>query len=348
MIFGSFLEYIYCGFARPMLQLYMEAGGTVYSETAYFFHNNAILTGGRNMIAESGTLRLDERQQEIISFYSPEFQYHNPEAVLTRQRTVRWHWHPALEFVHVLEGDALFSLPHIEVIVPEGAILILNSEVSHSACALDSDVPAYYHTHMISAELLAGGVGSFIKTKFFDPIMRCSELPYHLITKDMPIHAEACRLFEEAFHAADDKDYLMELKIRQNLTQLWLIFIEATRETWENYTPKNDYRSERIKLMLAFIQQNCTEKLTLEQIAASAGISTRECLRCFQTMLKTTPIEYLNECRVRRAADILQSGKSNMTEIALECGFSSASYFCRMFKKITGQSPTRYRNTYPR
>lgn len=299
--------------------------------------------GDFNMKITSGSLKMDERQQEIIQYYSRDFQYRNPEAILNAQRTVPWHWHRALEFVHVLTGGARFLLPQQEVLVPPDTILIINSEVSHAAVANDVNLPAQYHTHLVNPDLLSGGIGNFIKNKYFDPVMQCSALPFYLITPDMPVHAESVRLFEEAFTAADNHDELMELKVRQNLTQLWLIFIEATQEIWRNATPGNDLRSQRIKQMLSYIQENSTEKITLEDIAGSAGISTRECLRTFQTMLKMTPFEYLIDCRVRRAADLLLNSTDSILDIALACGFSSSSYFCRIFKKNTGHSPSDYK-----
>lgn len=288
-------------------------------------------------------IQLDDRQQEIIPYYSPDFQYRNPEAVLTPTRSVPWHWHRALEFVHIISGTCDFRLPQLNLTLPTDAIIIVNSEVFHACGTADANVPVYYHTHMINPDLLSGGLGNFIKNKYFDPIMQCSELPYYMILPGAPMHAEAVRLFEEAFKACDDDDPLMELKIRQNLTQLWLMFIEDTQEIWRNSVPGNDFRSRRIKQMLAYIQENCAEKLTLEQIAASADVSTRECLRTFQTMLKMTPFEYLIDCRVRRAADRLLSTSDSILDIALSCGFSSASYFCRIFKKTTGQSPSEYK-----
>ena len=98
--------------------------------------------------------------------------------------------------------------------------------------------------------------------------------------------------------------------------------------------------------MLSYIQENCAEKLSLESIAASAGVSQRECLRCFQALLKTTPFEYLNDCRVRRAANMLTETTASITDIALNCGFGSASYFCRIFRRFMHASPSEYKRQH--
>ena len=58
--------------------------------------------------------------------------------------------------------------------------------------------------------------------------------------------------------------------------------------------------------MIAYIQENFAEKITLEDIADSAAVSTRECLRCFKTSIHQSPMEYLIEYRIRAAKKLLE------------------------------------------
>lgn len=257
-----------------------------------------------------------------------------------------WHWHPALEIVYVISGTALYSVPQTEVIVPPRGILFINSGVFHAARALNNDDPVEYRCHLVDPSLLCNGEGGAIKTKYVDPVTKCAALPYFVILPDNPVHAEALALLTEACALADQGAFMYEFHVRQRISRFWLMMIEATQDIWRNQKPEADYRSERIKKMVAFIQDHSAEKLTLEQIAASTDISTRECLRSFQSMLKMTPFEYLIDCRVRKAAVLLQSTTGSITDVAYACGFSSASYFCRIFKKITGQSPSSFKRTH--
>ena len=100
---------------------------------------------------------------------------------------------------------------------------------------------------------------------------------------------------------------------------------------------------DRILSMLSFIQENFSEKLTLEQIAASAAVSTRECLRCFRTSIKLSPMEYLMDYRIQSAKKLLESTDKNIADIALQCGFNSCSYFTMQFHKLCGKTPATYR-----
>lgn len=288
-------------------------------------------------------LCVDENQREILQEVTWEFPYFNTGIWLSSTRRAPWHWHPAFEIVYIVSGTALYKTPQAELIVPPDGILFINSGVFHSAETIDNNVPVEYRCQLVEPNFLAGGSGSLIYRKYVDPIVQCTDLPYTLILPGDPMHAEALALLRQAIAAAEAQDLMYEYRIQQNLSHFWLMFAQKTMDVWLNSAPKNDARSDRVKQMLAYIQNNSAEKLTLDDIAASAGISTRECLRCFQNTLKITPFEYLIDCRVRRAADMLISSTESITNIALSCGFSSSSYFCRIFKKVTGHSPSEYK-----
>ncbi|MCR5747386.1 MAG: AraC family transcriptional regulator, partial [Lachnospiraceae bacterium] len=85
------------------------------------------------------------------------------------------------------------------------------------------------------------------------------------------------------------------------------------------------------------------DRISLSDIAASASISDRECLRCFQNNLGTTPFTFLLRYRCRVAADRLKRSADPVTEIAYGCGFSSPSYFGKIFRQEMGWSPSDYR-----
>ena len=105
---------------------------------------------------------------------------------------------------------------------------------------------------------------------------------------------------------------------------------------------------ERIQLMLAYIQQHFREKLTLEQIAAAAAVSERECLRCFRSCIQTTPFTYLTDYRIQVAERLLRTTNLSVTEIALETGFSDGAYFSKLFRQARSVSPTQFRKNLRR
>lgn len=83
--------------------------------------------------------------------------------------------------------------------------------------------------------------------------------------------------------------------------------------------------------------------MTLAKIAQSAAVSENECLRCFRTMLGSTPIRYVKQVRVQRAAELLAATDRKISDIGGSCGFQEMSYFARVFREYKGCTPKEYR-----
>jgi len=99
---------------------------------------------------------------------------------------------------------------------------------------------------------------------------------------------------------------------------------------------------KRIKAMLSHIEQHFSEPVTLTDIAAAANISTRECTRCFRSVIGETPFGYLTRVRVSAAAAMLAERDCTVTEAAMACGFDNLSYFAKVFRRAMGITPKAY------
>ena len=79
------------------------------------------------------------------------------------------------------------------------------------------------------------------------------------------------------------------------------------------------------------------------RIAASVALSESACLRSFRQMLGITPIQYVKQFRVEKAAELLRSTRLKTGEIGAECGFTDGSYFIKIFREIKHCTPKEYR-----
>ncbi|WP_445928165.1 helix-turn-helix transcriptional regulator [Levilactobacillus sp. HBUAS70063] len=78
-------------------------------------------------------------------------------------------------------------------------------------------------------------------------------------------------------------------------------------------------------------------------MASNAQISRTACFRIFQSVFDKTPNEFLNDYRMSMALSFLKDTSQPLTEISLNCGFQSASYFGKKFKSSFGMTPKQYR-----
>jgi len=99
---------------------------------------------------------------------------------------------------------------------------------------------------------------------------------------------------------------------------------------------------ERVDRVVAILRRNLAEPPTLEEIGREVGCSPFYLSRTFSRETGMTIPQYLRKLRTERAAELLKSGKYNVTEAAMEVGYSSLSHFSQAFCQTMGCCPALY------
>jgi AraC family transcriptional regulator len=86
--------------------------------------------------------------------------------------------------------------------------------------------------------------------------------------------------------------------------------------------------------------------LSLDDLAHAAAMSRYHFLRCFKTQVGATPYAYLQQVRLQRVAALLRASSRPITDIALDCGFTSPSRLSVAFRRRYGCTPSSYRDTH--
>lgn len=141
-------------------------------------------------------------------------------------------------------------------------------------------------------------------------------------------------------------EYHLQVKSMLNL-----LLIELVRNF--GYTDESGSVSsmqfKSIQKTLSYIDEHFTEKLSLAELSEMAGMSPNYFSAFFKKMSGITLWDYINSKRIDLAVRMIrgrESGK-NMLEIATLCGFNNTAHFNKMFKRMTGMTPTEYKkNTY--
>ncbi|GAA0279709.1 AraC family transcriptional regulator [Actinomadura nitritigenes] len=105
-------------------------------------------------------------------------------------------------------------------------------------------------------------------------------------------------------------------------------------------------RGSALEPLLGWLQDNLGRDLSLADIAAHAGTSTRTLIRRFREQTGTTPLQWLHRARVRQAQHLLETTDHPVERIAAQVGFGSPTAFRDRFKKTTGVSPHSYRRAF--
>lgn len=282
-------------------------------------------------------LRIRTNQMEEVEGLHNEYPYAFHHVSL-RVTEVPWHWHEALEFNLVLDGEVKVSTASQTQVFQKGEGFFLNSNV---LAAMDSDTDCIMDSHLFHPVFLSGHFKSVFETKYLNPIVQNRNLDMVAFRGTNTQQKQILNKLRQLGQLQKEPD--TEFQTRNLLSEIWLFLLDEIKNAEPNIYHPQQKNQDRILTMISFIQENFAEKLTLEDIADSAAVSTRECLRCFKSAIHQSPMDYLIEYRVRTAKKMLETTDLSITDIALRCGFNSNSYFTKLFHRICGKTPNAYR-----
>lgn len=232
------------------------------------------------------------------------------------------------------------------------------------ADGMDADCPA--ETEGLPADsflliaqprLLREGVQESSAMKMLEHLFQ-SELGERLVCSPIETKSrEIVLLISEPDYAA-----VPELLIGASSRMLGIalnIGVSGTVRTWQDvgtaYGQAMDMLSENrvsgtaredIKRLLDFMKENSAQDISLRTAADIVNMSESYLSYIFKKETGTGFTDYLNQLRVDKAAHYLMNSQLPVYEIALEVGYENINYFGRIFKKIKGVSPQKYRAQY--
>lgn len=128
------------------------------------------------------------------------------------------------------------------------------------------------------------------------------------------------------------------------LAELLMILLETVPET--SSTKCREWPDTAVSShspLITYIHENYLTLSGIDEIANTFYITPSHLCRTFKKLTGYTVIQYINILKLQYACQLLRETEKTVTEIALECGFHSAMYFCRIFKDLMNLTPTEYR-----
>ena len=104
-----------------------------------------------------------------------------------------------------------------------------------------------------------------------------------------------------------------------------------------------DLHAGPIATAVAYLHAHPEEPLSMADVASECGLTANYLGERFKAELGVSIGEYLSRLRIDRARELLAGSERSVTDIALSTGFDSASYFGKVFLRLTGHTPRAYR-----
>ena len=218
---------------------------------------------------------------------------------------------------------------------------MINSNILHEA---ETSGTCRLHSLVFHPDFICGSESSVFYIKYIQPLISSCAidcLQFSPVDDTVP---ESTQCILKAFEAFSEGSQGHEFTVREQLSHLCFLLYQGHESVISETTARPDQDSCRIKTMIHMIEERFAEPLKLYDIAKSANIGERECLRCFRRTLGIPPMQYLIRYRLLKGALMLTKTSQSISEISMGCGFDSPSNFSRMFKRTYQCSPRAYRN----
>ena len=294
--------------------------------------------------------QVDRTLKETLTYLHPTF----PVELCTDdynqipERMLNCHWHPELEFGLMLSGELTYYLSGTPITMRQGDCVFVNANTMHMAEQHDDQSDAVMFITAFSPTLLSLGMNNIIYEKYFRPIIG-KPMPGFVLTSESK-HGEEIAHFLSELNTLPPDTFGYELRVLHLISHIWETashYILEKSPSLATMTAKSDLQNEeRAKSILYYIREHYSEDLTAEKIAKHVHLSRSECFRCFKQFTHKTPTEYINEYRLTHAVRMLTESSASISDISCACGFSSSSYFCKLFKKMYNVTPMQYRNKF--
>lgn len=270
--------------------------------------------------------------KEIISYSLPDIALNVKSIRMFAEEKYRGtHSHSAMELVKVNEGMAVCCFTKNDVPIFKGEILVINPFTVHELKTNDECEITYIQTDIfgyINRKKL-GAINEYI--------LMNKAMPYIKYDENSEVHS----LFERIKNEAETANCGAELYIKSYVFALLASMTRSGVFPEERMFP--DKEIYKILPCVEYVEKNYKEKIYLDDIAKATGTDKFQLCKAFKSFAGNTIIDFINFVRLRKAEELLMEGNFTVSQIALDCGFSSIQYFNKVFKSHFACSPKAYK-----
>lgn len=243
-----------------------------------------------------------------------------------------YHWNgmerrdgPLLLFQYTVDGAGVFSTEHESFKISSGRAFLAEIPSSHSYYYPGGSQPWEFYFLLFRPQLVQP-LWEEIKAKLGPaPVIDTGSLPIRML-RDITREAHSGKITDP---------YIASSLLYQFMMELGRLSSSGPRHETEWPAAVRD--------AVTFIEGHYNSMIGQEELAEKLGLSKFHLLRTFSKYVGVTPNEYLNRIRIERAVDLLRTTDHSIEAIAVQVGYSTGSYFIKVFHKLTGQTPGNFR-----
>lgn len=253
------------------------------------------------------------------------------------------HWHYDLEILYSLGGKATVFLNGHFYPLHKGDMILMSTREVH---AVWGEADTEYICVKFDPDILYTSSRSLFESRYIIPFtMARLELQKRFTAEKLaktPLPDWLLDIYKES----KNREYAFELAVRTNICQVFLWILRSWQAQGLNLDISDYFKDkDRVRLQPVFdyIDDNYAQNISAEDMAGLCNMSYSYFSRYFKAAVGKSFTSYLNHVRITEAEKLLLATDRTITEIAMETGFSSPSYFISQFKRLKHVSPRLFR-----
>lgn len=253
------------------------------------------------------------------------------------------HFHEYIEAIYCLDGVCDIWLNDRYLNFKAGDLVVINIKEMHS---ISSRTGGSYICLKFLPDVIHATGSSAFEIKYITPFLINNSKHRRIFNAEELEKNDIPEMIFAALAENDRKEYGYELAVRTYISRIFLWILRF----WNSQNIDLSFDASispdlliSIQTVMDHIAVHFAEDISVSDAAAMCNVSYSYFSRIFKQVTKHSFSEYLNYVRISKAEQLLASTSLNITEIAMQTGFSTSSYFIQQFKLQKKISPKQFR-----
>lgn len=242
------------------------------------------------------------------------------------------HYHDEIELLTITQGELFCVVSGKTYLCQKGDILFFSARIPHTTYIQNSKCG--YTLIQFRPEHFLGDSNN--TGKYFNRFVRNANLPFAVLRNEELYHT-----VEKAVEEKKKQAEAFELYIKGAIFTIIALLCREGALSASNSVYSADIK--KILPALSYIDEHFAQDITLDDIARLQNLNPAYFCRVFKRASGSSFVDYLNFVRICKSEKLLAAGKKSILEISCDVGFSSVSYYNRIFKRYKNCTPTEYR-----
>lgn len=244
------------------------------------------------------------------------------------------HSHSFYELHLCLSGSAVFEDKNKNILtITPGEFIFLPPKQSHKLCQVSDDFSKLVFGFVL--KLKESDEYSFLKESF-------ENFPIKVFKASQTMLEAPQKILDDI----EKHDKCFKLMASEVLSTVIIEIARIINPSNKNTDIKYENKDKRLDALILYMRDNLSRHLTVEDFAAQSNMSSKQLNRIMFENYNMSVAEFFKKERIEKAKELLTHTELSMSQIAHKVGFSDEFSMGKIFKRLEGMTPARYRSSY--